>query len=110
MDTVHEQLVSKIVQLAMTPAKEGEAVPLRYVVPPDTAIELWDSGMPVLARSGETLQTIAAFHHVPLWSLTQINQMSDSVPLVRGQRVIVPRHLGQLAAVATASRPSPSKR
>jgi len=111
MDSVHEQLVTKIVQLATTPAKaEGEAVPLRYVVPPDTAIELWDSGMPVLARSGETLQTIAAFHHVPLWSLTQINQTSDSVPLVRGQRVIVPRHLVPLAAVSAVSRQSPSKR
>ena len=110
MDSVHEQLVSKIVQLAMTPAKEGEAVPLRYVVPPDTAIELWDSGMPVLARSGETLQTIAAFHHVPLWSLTQINQTSDSAPLVRGQRVIVPRHLAPLATVSAVARPSSSKR
>ena len=111
MDSVHEQLVSKIVQLATTPAKaEGEAVPLRYVVPPDTAIELWDSGMPVLARSGETLQTIAAFHHVPLWSLTQINQTSDSVPLVRGQRVIVPRHLAPLATVSAVARPSSSKR
>jgi len=65
--------------------------------PTHTPIELWDSGMPVLARSGENLQTIAAFHHVPLWSLTQINQTSDSVPLVRGQRVIVPRHLAPLA-------------
>jgi len=110
MDSVHEQLVSKIVQLATTPAKEGEAVPLRYVVPPDTAIELWDSGMPVLARSGETLQTIAAFHHVPLWSLTQINQTSDSAPLVRGQRVIVPRHLAPLATVSAVARPSSSKR
>jgi len=111
MDSIHEQLVSKIVQLATTPAKAGgEAVQLRYVVPPDTAIELWDSGMPVVARSGETLQTIAAVHHVPLWSLTQINQTWDNVPLIPGQRVVVPRHLGPLAEVAAVSRPSPSKR
>jgi hypothetical protein len=111
MDSIHEQLVSKIVQIATTPAKaEGEAVQLRYVVPPDTAIELWDSGVPVIARPGETLQTIAAVQHVPLWSLTQINHTLDNGPLVPGQRVIVPRHLGQLAAVAAVSRPSPSKR
>jgi hypothetical protein len=30
---------------------------------------------------------------VPLWSLTQINQMPDSAPLTAGQRVIIPRHL-----------------
>jgi PGAP1-like protein/LysM domain len=111
MDTIHEQLVAKIVQLATTPAKtEGEGVQLRYVVPADTAIELWDSGMPVVARPGETLQTIAASHHVPLWSLTQVNQTWDNVPLVPGQRVIVPRHLVPLASVAAVSRPSPARR
>ena len=111
MNSVHEQLVAKIVQLATTPAKtEGAAVQLRYVVPADTAIELWDSGMPVVARPGDTLETIAASHHVPLWSLTQVNQIWDNVPLVPGQRVIVPRHLVPLASVAAVSRPSPSRR
>jgi hypothetical protein len=104
MDSVHEQLVAAIVQLAATPAKaEGEAVPLRYVVPPNTAVELWDSGMPVVARSGDTLQKLAAFHHLPLWSLTQINREPDSAPLVPGQRVIVPRHLAPLAAASSQS-------
>ena len=51
-----------IVQLATTPKmEEGEAVPLRYVVPPDAPVELWDSGTPLLARSGDTLQKIAGF-------------------------------------------------
>jgi len=104
MDSIHEQLVTKIVQLAMTPAKaEGEPAPLRYIVPPKAAIELWDSGMPVFARSGDTLQTIAAFYHLPLWSLTQINRISDGAPLVPGQRIIVPRHLLPLAEVSTHS-------
>src|ERR1700736_4806360 len=111
MDSVHEQLVAKIVQLATIPAKaEAEAVHLLYFAPADTAIELWDSGMPVVARPGETLETIAASHHVPLWSLTQVNQTWDNVPLVPGQRVIVPRHLAPLASVAAVSRPSPSRR
>jgi hypothetical protein len=30
--------------------------------------------MPVFARSGDTLQTIAALYHLPLWSLSQINK------------------------------------
>ncbi len=106
MDSVHEQLVNMIVQLATTPAKaEGEAVPLRYVVPPNTAVELWDSGVPVVARPGDTLQKLAALRHLPLWSLTQINREPDSVPLVPGQRVIIPRHLAPQAAVSQQAAP-----
>jgi LysM domain-containing protein len=46
-----------------------------------------------VARPGDTLQKLAALRHLPLWSLTQINREPDSVPLVPGQRVIIPRHL-----------------
>jgi hypothetical protein len=109
MDDVHAQLIAKILQLATTPAKAaGEAVPLNYVVPPGIAIELWDSGMPVFARPGDTLQTIAELYHVPLWSLTQVNKgVAESVPLVPGERVIVPRHL---VPVAEVSRQPPARR
>lgn len=106
MDSIHTQLISMIAQLATTPAKtEGETVPLRYVVPPNTPVELWDSGTPLLARSGDTLPTLAALYHVPLWSLTQINQLSDSAPLTAGQRVVIPRHLMPLVAVSAQSPP-----
>jgi hypothetical protein len=106
MDSIHEQLVMAIAQLATTtlPAK-GEAVPLRYVVPPDASIELWDSGAQQLARSGDTLQRLAALNNVPLWSLTQVNQYSESAPLSVGQRVFVPRRLGRPAATSAAARP-----
>jgi len=109
MDDVHAQLMTKILQLATTPAKaEGEAVSLNYVVPSGTAIELWDSGMPVFARPGDTLQTIAGLYHVPLWSLTQANKgLAESTPLVPGERVVVPRHLVPIAEV---SRQPPGKR
>jgi hypothetical protein len=109
MDGVHDQVIAKILQLPTTPAKvEGEAVPLNYVVPPGTAIELWDSGMPVFARPGDTLQAIAGLYHVPLWSLKQVNKgVPESTPLVPGERVVVPRHLGPAAEVA---RQSPAKR
>lgn len=101
MDKVHAQLVSKIVQLAKTPSKTAdEAVPLRYVVPANADIELWDSGMLVPARPGDTLQSIAASYHLPLWSLTQMNKGPDNTPLVPGERIIVPRHLVPLAEVS----------
>jgi hypothetical protein len=106
MDTIHQQVLAKILQLATTPAKlDSETVPLRYVVPPDAGIELWDSGMPVFARRGDTLQTIAAAHHVPLWSLTQMNKGPDNTPLVPGERIIVPRHLVPLTEVSRQSPP-----
>jgi predicted esterase len=109
MDGVHDQVMAKILQLATTPAKAaGEAVPLNYVVPPGNAIELWDSGMPVFARPGDTLQTIAALYHVPLWSLTQVNKgIAESTSLVPGERVTVPRHLQPLAEVS--GQPPPKR-
>jgi hypothetical protein len=112
-ESIHEQVVAKIQQLAATPAKaEGEAVPIRYTVPADAAIELWDSGTPVFAHRGDTLQTLAALYRVPLWSLTQINRVSDNAPLAPGQRVTIPRHLVPLAARnngAVSSQPPPKR-
>jgi LysM repeat protein len=104
MDDVHQQLVAKIVQLATTPSKgDGEPLPLRYVVPPNTAIELWDSGTTVAVRQDDTLQTIAQLFHVPLWSLAQVNRRADKTRLMQGDRIIVPRHLLPLTAMSGAS-------
>ena len=104
MDTIQEQIVSKVVQVATMPAKvEGEALPLRYVVPPDAPIELWDSGMSVFARAGDSLQTVATLYHVPLWSITQINKGAGRTPLVPGERVVVPRYLEPLVEVSGQS-------
>jgi pimeloyl-ACP methyl ester carboxylesterase len=102
MDLVHQQIVAKILQLSATPAKvDGEIFPLRYVVPPQEQIELWDSGMAITARAGDTLRTLAQQYGLPLWSLTQINQqMSENAPLAAGQRVIIPRHLLPVADIA----------
>jgi hypothetical protein len=101
MDAVHEQLLTKIVQLATTSANgEAETVPVRFVVPSNAAIELWDGGIPVFARPGDSLQTIAATYHVPLWSVTQINKGAGRTPLVPGERVVVPRHLAPLVEVS----------
>ena len=110
MDSIHEQLVAAIIQLATTPVQsQGETVPLRYVVPPDAPLELWDSGTQQFARSGDTLQRLAALNRVPLWSLTQANQLPDGAPLTVGQRVIIPRPLASpvpppIPAAAPAKR------
>jgi len=99
-EAINQQVLTKIQQLAATPAKtEGEIAPLRYTVPADAAIELWDSGAPIFAHGGETLQSLAALHRVPFWSLAQMNPVSVSEPLLPGQRIVVPRHLVPLPLV-----------
>jgi pimeloyl-ACP methyl ester carboxylesterase len=104
MDDVHQQLITKIVQLATTPSKgESEPLPLRYVVPPNTAIELWDSGTAMVMRQDDTLQNVAQFFHVPLWSLTQANRRTDKARLMQGDRIIIPRHLLPLTAMSASS-------
>jgi hypothetical protein len=74
---------------------EGEAVPLHIVFAATGPIELWDSGSAVSARAGETLQALAASYHVPAWVVAQINRKSESAALTEGERIVVPRYLGQ---------------
>ncbi|WP_454624021.1 LysM peptidoglycan-binding domain-containing protein [Bradyrhizobium cenepequi] len=98
MDTIHDQLVNAIVQLGTTPMQiKGDTAPLRYLVPADEPLELWDSGIPQFARAGDTLQRLATANHVPLWSLTQANKLPDDAPLIPGQRIVIPRHLMPVA-------------
>jgi hypothetical protein len=107
-DRLQDQLVSKVMQLSATPASaEGEAVPIHLEVPAEAAIELWDSGLPVAAHAGDTLKTIAATYHVPLWSLAQINSVSDRASLSEGQRVVIPRHLLPMATPSVVTSYAP---
>jgi hypothetical protein len=103
---IHDQLVSKITALAATPASaEGEAIPLRIDIPSTGSIELWDSGLRVSAHAGDTLQNLAATYHVPLWVLTQVNNLSEGAALTKGERIIVPRYLVPMAAPSPVSAP-----
>jgi len=108
---IHDQLVSKITALAATPASaEGEAIPLRIDIPATASIELWDSGLQVSAHAGDTLQTLAATYHVPLWALTQVNKLSEAAALSKDERIIVPRYLLPTAAPIPVSSHAGSNR
>jgi LysM domain len=107
---IQDQVMNKILELAETPAKvEGQLVPIHYVVPADSAIELWDSGRSVAARSGDSLETLSVAYHVPVWALTQANQLPDGTPIAIGTQIVVPRHLSPLA-VQTSLKASGQKR
>jgi hypothetical protein len=107
-DRIQEQLVHKIVELAATPAAaEGETVPIRLEVPAQASVELWDSGLPVAAHAGDTLKTMAATYHVPLWSVAQINDVSERQALNEGQRIIIPRQLVPMATPSAVTSYAP---
>lgn len=110
-DRIQEQLAGKVRALAATPATaEGEAVPLRIIIPPAVAIDLWDSGLPVAAHAGDTLQTLAATYHAPLWALTQINKVPEAAALSEGERIVVPRYLVPKAALSAPPGSAPAER
>jgi len=102
---IQELLAAKIRSMSLR--GEGEAVPLHIVFSATGPIELWDSGVPVSAHAGETLQTLAAEYHVPLWALAQVNQKSESAALSEGERIVVPRYLGQRVAPKPALSETP---
>jgi hypothetical protein len=93
---IQELLAAKM--RSMGAGGEGEAVPLRIVFAAGGPIELWDSGIAVSAHAGDTLQSLAATYHVPVWALAQLNKKSEGAGLGEGERVIVPRYLGQRIA------------
>jgi hypothetical protein len=97
---IQELLAAKV--RAMAGGGEGEAVPLRIVFAATGPIELWDSGVAISAHAGDTLQSLAAAYHVPGWAVAQVNRKSEGAALSEGERVVVPRYLGQRFA-----RPGP---
>lgn len=110
-EQIQDQLVTKIVQLAGTPAAgEGEAIPIHLEVPSDAAIELWDSGLPVTAHAGDTLKSLAVAYHVPLWALAEVNSLSPRAPLAEEQRIVVPRYLVPMAAPSAITSYAPMGR
>jgi LysM repeat protein len=108
-DGIQAQLAAKIRSAA---AGGGETVPLHVVFPSTGPIELWDSGVPVQARAGDTVQSLATAYHVPAWAVAQINQKAENASLSEGQRVVIPRYLGQKLAMRSGSpetsSPTPS--
>ena len=106
---IQELLAAKV--RSMAGGGEGEAVPLRIVFAATGPIELWDSGVAISAHAGDTLQSLAAAYHVPGWAVVQVNRKSESAALSEGERVVVPRYLGQRFARPTspdAAKPASS--
>lgn len=110
-DDIHRQIVEMVTQLPRIPPQtQADAVPLRYLVPADTLVELWDSGVRVPVRRGDTMESIAAANRVPLWTLAQSNSLAENAQLTPGQTIIVPRHLAPPEPAAAMATPPHSGR
>ncbi|MBR0784176.1 LysM peptidoglycan-binding domain-containing protein [Bradyrhizobium iriomotense] len=110
-DDIHRQIVEMVTQLPRIPPQtQPDAVPLRYLVPADALVELWDSGVRVPVRRGDTLESIAAANRVPLWTLAQSNSLAENAQLTPGQTIIVPRHLTPPEPAAAMATPPPAGR
>jgi LysM repeat protein len=109
-DDIHRQIVEMVTQLPRIQAAqtEADAVPLRYQVPADTLVELWDSGVRIPVRTGDTMESIAATHRVPVWAIAQGNSLAENATLTPGQSIVVPRHLTPPDVAAAMAVPPPA--
>ena len=91
---LQNKLIAKIVRVATTaPNLDGQTVPIRYVMPRNEPIELWDSGLPIKAEAGDTVASIATKYALPVWAVAQINNLDPATALQAGQRIVIPRDL-----------------
>jgi len=113
-DDIHRQIVEMVTQLPRIQTQtQADAVPLRYQVPADNLVELWDSGVRIPVRAGDTMESIAATHRVPVWTIAQSNSLAENATLTPGQSIVVPRHLtppDETAAMAVPPPAAPSGR
>jgi hypothetical protein len=78
---------------------------MKYVVPRDEPIQIWDSGLRTTVRAGENLQTIAAQYGPPVWAIAQINKIGDDTPFQTGMTLTIPLRLYKGDVVPNAGLP-----
>ena len=68
----------------------------------------WDGGSPVTVGYGETVDSIAHKHHVPVAALMQTNGIREAGQIRPGQRLVIPRYVsgGSQTTAAPAAAPA----
>jgi hypothetical protein len=66
---------------------------MRYVVPPDVPIVLWDSAVRATLQPNETPEEFAARMAAPAWAIASINNLRAEEPPPAGTALLVPRSL-----------------
>jgi len=68
----------------------------------------WDGGTAVTVAPGETLDSIARRHGVPVSAIMQANSLASANALQAGQRLVIPRYIPPLS-VPAAPAPTPGR-
>jgi murein DD-endopeptidase MepM/ murein hydrolase activator NlpD len=61
----------------------------------------WDGGTAVTVAQGETVETIAHRHGVPVGAVLEANNLASPNSIQPGQRLVIPRYIPSLTAPAT---------
>jgi len=101
---LQQEVIAKVLQVVAFPEQPAasQMVSIKYVVPGNAQIELWDGGLPITLQPGQTIASIAKLYGVPAWAIKQASKISDDQEISPGRRIIVPRHLTTLAPAGTA--------
>ena len=76
---------------AAAPVVSVTPLAMRYVVPPNVPIVLWDSAVRTTLGPEETLNGFAARMAAPAWAIASINNASAADPPAPGSALLVPR-------------------
>lgn len=71
---------------------------LRYVIPQDAPVELWDSALRITVKPDDSLEAIVSEFGTPGWLIAQVNRLQDDALPTPGGTILIPQH---------AYRPSP---
>jgi murein DD-endopeptidase MepM/ murein hydrolase activator NlpD len=69
----------------------------------------WDGGSPVTVGYGETVDSIARKHHVPVAALMQTNGIREAGQIRPGQRLVIPRYVSGGTQTASAPAAAPAR-
>jgi murein DD-endopeptidase MepM/ murein hydrolase activator NlpD len=69
----------------------------------------WDGGSPVTVGYGETVDSIAHKHHVPVAALMQTNGLREAGQIRPGQRLVIPRYVSGGSQTAAAPVTAPAR-
>lgn len=75
--------------------------------PPPASGWTWEGGTPVTVGANDTIETIARKYGVPQSAIMQANNIRDTARVRPGQRLVIPRYVGQGAYQGTHTAAAP---